>query len=123
MILVPFNPQRPDREIEQLNKMDEEMNSIFNKKNTSLSEKIQLYNQILNKFIDKNENIDNRKSNVLTQVFENNTKIKNEPQIKKEIKDEVIDTLEQFMIDKNLTLIDRKEDLIKNKKQELRSKK
>jgi len=55
MMLVPFNKQRPNRDIQQLEKLDNEMINIINNKHLSLTQKIDLYQEKLSKFIDKNK--------------------------------------------------------------------
>ena len=54
-MLVPFNKQRPNRDIQQLDTLDNEMINIINSKNLSLNQKIELYQEKLSKFVDKNK--------------------------------------------------------------------
>ena len=55
MMLVPFNKQRPNRDIQQLERLDNEMINIINNKHLSLNQKIDLYQEKLSKFVDKNK--------------------------------------------------------------------
>jgi len=55
MMLVPFNKQRPNRDIQQLERLDNEMINIINSKHLSLNQKIDLYQEKLSKFVDKNK--------------------------------------------------------------------
>ena len=55
MMLVPFNKQRPNRDIQQLDTLDNEMINIIISKNLSLNQKIELYQEKLSKFVDKNK--------------------------------------------------------------------
>jgi hypothetical protein len=70
MILVPFNPTRPDRKIEQLEAIDKEMQDIINNKNLSLNEKVSLYNKCLINYIEKDNDI--TRNNQLRPLQNNN---------------------------------------------------
>lgn len=59
MIMVPYIPQRPDRENEQLSEFDTQMSKILSNQNLSVNEKVLRYNDILNKYIEKNNTIEN----------------------------------------------------------------
>ena len=54
-MIVPFNKQRPNRDIQQLDTLDNEMINIIISKNLSLNQKIELYQEKLSKFVDKNK--------------------------------------------------------------------
>ena len=57
MIMVPYVPQRPDRDVEQLSRFDEEMSLILANKKLTANEKAFRYNQLLDKYITKDNDI------------------------------------------------------------------
>ena len=57
MMMVPYVPQRPDRDIEQLSRFDQEMGIILANKQLTANEKAFRYNQLLDKYIVKDNDI------------------------------------------------------------------